>query len=80
MFGENLDLLTPTSEHERIAAFQTRHSQTFARVVHEQFVNAILHRVIARFFTDKNTLGVATRALENGIGYQAIVENHVSLL
>src|ERR1700722_2875800 len=57
--AEDLDLLATAAEDERISTFKTRYAQSLASVAHEQFVYAVLDRVVAGFFSHENAFGVA---------------------
>ena len=78
--GEHLELLAATTEDQRIAALEARHPLALARQAHQQLVDTLLLSAIADFLADEDPLGIAPCALEDRLGNQPVVENHVRLL
>ena len=78
---EELEFLAAAAEDERIAALEPHDAAAESRLLEQQLVDtALRHRVTARHLADADAVGIAAREVEDLVGDQPVVQDHVGFL
>ena len=78
---QRLCLLATASKHKRIASLETAHALAGGHESHKQFVDLILAVCrTARCLADRYKLCIAAGKVQNFIGNQPVVQNHIRRL
>ncbi len=78
---QELQFLAATAEYERVAALQPHHAAASERVLEHQRMDLFLSgAVTAGGLADLDTLGIAPCQCQHRPAYQAVVQDHVSLV
>ena len=81
VLDQGFDFLAAAAEDEGIAALQAQGALAFLGEAHQQQVDLLLrHGMVVALLADVDALGIAPAHVEDGLRYQAVVDDDVGLL
>ncbi len=78
---QGVDLLAAPAKDEGIATLEAQYPMTGLGQIGEQAIDFLLtHDMVVPLLADINALRIATSEVEDGLGYQAVMDDYIGLL